>query len=90
MSLQELSLQIERLTKEANDKKRKLDEEVVDTQTTQVELDKIAEEFRSSHTERQDLIHQWELTIYQMQKRDKEIDALAAVRTQLHFSSLSC
>ena len=47
--------------------------------TLQIELDKTAEEFRRAHAERQDLIMQWENTIEQMQRRDAEMDLLAAV-----------
>lgn len=44
----------------------------------QIELDKTAEDFRRAHVERQELISQWENTIEQMQRRDKEMDLLAA------------
>lgn len=44
-----------------------------------VELDKTAEEFRKIHVERQDLLRQWENTIEQMQKRDRDMDQLALV-----------
>ena len=70
---------MERLTNECNDKRKKLDQEVVDTLTTQVELDKTAEEFRAAHKERQNLIEQWESTIQQMHRRDAEVDLLAGV-----------
>lgn len=46
-----------------------------------MELDKTAEEFRKIHAERQNLLEQWESTIEQMQKRDREMDQLAVVRT---------
>ena len=49
----------------------------------QIELDKTAEEFRRAHAERQDLILQWENTIEQMQRRDAEMDLLAAVSSFL-------
>jgi len=42
-------------------------------------LDKAAEEFRAAHAERQQLIKQWEHTIEQMQRRDREMDLLAHV-----------
>ena len=45
----------------------------------QIELDKTAEDFRKAHSERQELIMQWENTIEQMQRRDREMDLLAAV-----------
>lgn len=44
-----------------------------------IELDKTAEEFRKAHSERQELLRQWENTIEQMQKRDREMDRLAVV-----------
>lgn len=49
----------------------------------QIELDKTAEDFRKAHQERQELIKQWENTIEQMQRRDKEMDLLAAVRNPM-------
>ncbi|PAA67035.1 hypothetical protein BOX15_Mlig013471g1, partial [Macrostomum lignano] len=76
--IRELSLQLERLTDERNAKKVRLDNLVIETQTTQVELDKAAEQFRQAHQERQDLIRQWEGTIKRMETRDKEIELLAA------------
>lgn len=45
----------------------------------QIELDKTAEEFRKAHVDRQELLKQWESTIDQMQKRDREMDILAVV-----------
>ena len=54
---------------------------------SQIELDKTAEEFRNAHAERQELISQWEQTIDQMQRRDKEMDMLASVSITLHFQS---
>jgi len=49
-----------------------------------IELDKTAEEFRKAHHDRQGLIRQWEVTIEQMQRRDREMDQAALV------SHLSC
>ncbi|XP_027731703.1 coiled-coil domain-containing protein 39 isoform X3 [Vombatus ursinus] len=72
-----LILQIERLTVECNGKRRALDSELTETMSAQIELDKAAQDFRRVHSERQELIKQWESTIEQMQKRDKDIDACA-------------
>lgn len=55
-------------------KRRHLDNEMIETITAQIELDKTAECFRTAHQEREDLIDQWVLTIQQMQKRDEDID----------------
>ncbi len=70
---------MERLTEESNKKRKNLDHEMTETLTAQLELDKTAEEFRKAHNDRQDLIRQWEATIEQMQRRDKEMDVLANV-----------
>ena len=42
-------------------------------------MDKTAEEFRKAHIDRQGLIAQWEVTIEQMQRRDREMDQAATV-----------
>ncbi|XP_064639257.1 coiled-coil domain-containing protein 39-like [Lineus longissimus] len=75
--IKELSLRMEHLTEESQKKNHGLEHETTNTLTAQLELDKTAEEFRRAHAERQELIKQWEYTIEQMQKRDKEMDALA-------------
>ena len=79
VEFQELSLRMERLTDESKQKKHVLEHETTETLTAQIELDKTAEDFRKAHQERQNLIEQWEHTIEQMQRRDKEMDLLAAV-----------
>lgn len=65
---------------ESSSKKRKvLNNEVTETLTAQIEMDKTAEEFRSAHEEREVVIQQWEQIIDQMKRRDKEIDKCAGV-----------
>ncbi len=61
-------------------KKRLLDNEMIETTTAQIELDKTAEDFRRAHEEREGLINQWEKTIEQMKKRDEDMDKCANVR----------
>lgn len=78
-----LSLQIEKMTTEANQKRKLLDNELTETISAQVELDIVAETFRRAHLERQQLIRQWEGTIQQMQKRDQEIDNYALLLAQV-------
>ena len=80
---------MERLTDESAKKRRQLDHETTDTLTAQIELDKTAEDFRKAHQERQELIRQWENTIEQMQRRDKEMDLLAAVSTRNYHTYTS-
>ena len=76
-------MRIEHLTDDSAAKRKTLEHETTETLTSQIELDKTAEEFRRAHQERQELIRQWEQTIEQMQRRDREMDMLAAVS---HFS----
>ncbi|XP_070609779.1 coiled-coil domain-containing protein 39 isoform X2 [Erythrolamprus reginae] len=80
--LRKLSLQIEIMTVNSNNKRRILDNELTETLAAQIELDKTADDFRRVHQERQDLIRQWENTIEQMQKRDQEIDSCALLLAQ--------
>ncbi|XP_044111052.1 coiled-coil domain-containing protein 39 isoform X2 [Neovison vison] len=69
-----LTLQLERLTLECHQRRKVLDNELTETLSAQLELDKAAQDFRKIHNERQELIKQWENTIEQMQKRDRDID----------------
>ncbi|XP_048670183.1 coiled-coil domain-containing protein 39 isoform X1 [Marmota marmota marmota] len=79
-----LTLQLERLTLESNQRRKILDNELVETLSAQLELDKAAQDFRNIHNERQELIQQWENTIEQMQRRDQDIDdcALALMKVK--------
>lgn len=86
--IKELSLQLEKLTHELQQRKRKLDEEVMNTQISQIELEKTAEEFRKAHDQRQELIEQWEHTIEMMQRRDREMDQLATQLAQLKSETI--
>ncbi|XP_054242272.1 coiled-coil domain-containing protein 39 [Indicator indicator] len=78
-----LTLQVEKLTMQANQKRRALDNELTETITAQLELDKTAEDFHRVHQERQEVIRQWENAIQQMQKRDQQIDHCALLITEI-------
>ncbi|XP_064372716.1 coiled-coil domain-containing protein 39 isoform X3 [Dromaius novaehollandiae] len=78
-----LTLQVEKLTMQANQKRRALDNEFTETVTAQIELDKTAEDFRRVHQERQEVIRQWENAIEQMQRRDQQIDHCAMLVTEI-------
>ena len=60
-------------------KKKTLDNEMTETVTAQISLDKTAEAFRTAHRDRQEVIKQWEHTIEQMRKRDHDMDKCANV-----------
>uniref|UniRef100_A0A8B9TNX5 Coiled-coil domain-containing protein 39 n=1 Tax=Anas platyrhynchos TaxID=8839 RepID=A0A8B9TNX5_ANAPL len=78
-----LTLQVEKLTTQANQKRRALDNERTETITAQIELDKTAEDFRRVHQERQEVIRQWENAIQQMQKRDQQINHCALIKQEM-------
>ena len=71
--IKDITLQIEKLTTLVSEKKNELDNEVTETQSKQIELDKTAEEFRKLHKERQDLVRQWQDSIEAMRRRDEDI-----------------
>ncbi|XP_071950306.1 coiled-coil domain-containing protein 39-like [Antedon mediterranea] len=75
--VKELSLRMQKMTDDSMKKRKVLDHEMTQTLTAQLELDKTAEEFRKAHQDRTELIRQWEATIDQMQRRDREMDQLA-------------
>ncbi|NXP24146.1 CCD39 protein, partial [Scytalopus superciliaris] len=78
-----LTLQVEKLTTQANQKRRALDNELTETLTAQMELDRAAEDFRRVHQERQEVIRQWENAIQQMEKRDQQIDHCALLIAEI-------
>lgn len=69
----ELSLHVQKVSKEVAEKKRELDEEVTETQSAQLQLDKAAEDFKKLHHERQDLVTQWDEAATSMRRRDEAI-----------------
>eukprot|EP00981_Chlorochromonas_danica_P011488 scaffold4036_cov248-Ochromonas_danica.AAC.13 len=74
--IKDLMLKVEHSTKELFQWKTKLENEVMDTQAKQMELDRIANEFKTAHEERQGMVNRWQDTILEMKKRDMEINDL--------------
>jgi chromosome segregation ATPase len=74
--IKELSFQLEQLAKEALENKSKLESENMETLAKQMELDRIAVEFKTAHLERQELVTRWQETMTEMKKRDKEINEI--------------
>ena len=50
-----------------------MENETTETLTSQIELEKLATEFKTTHSERQALITQWEETIAKLKRRDEEL-----------------
>ena len=78
LKIKELALVIEDLTKLSVEKKAMLENEVTETRSSQTELDKLAERFKTRHDERRQLIQQWKYTIESMNKRDATISEVAS------------
>mmetsp|Transcript_40081 Transcript_40081/g.95053 ORF Transcript_40081/g.95053 Transcript_40081/m.95053 type:complete len:886 (+) Transcript_40081:189-2846(+) len=87
MKIKEMNLALEKLTKEVSSKESLLENEVTETQASQIELDKTAADFKAVHLERQTLVAQWEQSIETMKRRDEAIqgegDALVDKKDEL-------
>ncbi|XP_048844372.1 coiled-coil domain-containing protein 39 isoform X2 [Brienomyrus brachyistius] len=82
--IRELTVRMEKMTIEASQKRRALDNELTETITAQIGLDSTAENFRQAHAERQELIRQWESTIEQMRRRDREMEQYTLLLAQVN------
>ncbi|KAI9221363.1 hypothetical protein BC828DRAFT_381204 [Blastocladiella britannica] len=79
----ELALQLEKLVAEVDEKRATLNQTLTETQVSQMEVERIAGEFRMLHDERTALLAQWEQAVQTMRKRDMQIEA-----TQQHYEQL--
>ncbi|KAJ9515479.1 hypothetical protein QJQ45_016481 [Haematococcus lacustris] len=71
--VKELQLALDKMSRAVVAKKEELEGEVLETQAAQIQLDKAAEDFRKLHTERQELIRQWDDAMEAMRNRDNAI-----------------
>ena len=71
--VRDLVRELETLTGRLAAKRREVDADVTETNARQVELDKLAEDFRLLHGERQDLIRRWQESLEVIHARDEEI-----------------
>lgn len=87
VKIKELTLEAEKLAKTLQSKKYELENEATETHAKQIELDKAADEFKTLHKDRQQLVEQWQDTIEAMKRRDADIaragQEFAALRAQL-------
>ncbi|CAF4134162.1 unnamed protein product, partial [Rotaria sp. Silwood2] len=81
--IKELTAQLERDSEKSIKLKRAIEEGRIEYYGLQVELDKIADIFRRSYTQRQQLIKRWETILVQMQRKDYDIDRLAIELIQI-------
>ena len=76
VKIKEANLHIERLTAELLKRKGGLEAAINETTSRQVEVDRMAEEFRQLHVERQELVKNWQDTIDSMKRRDDDINEI--------------
>jgi len=75
--LKALVLKNENMARLVQQRKAALEAEVTETQAVQIELDKTAEEYRRQHEAKQNTLRQWDESEALMQRRDREIVAIA-------------
>merc|ERR1719269_36368 len=80
--INQLALQIEKLTKRDLEIQAQVEAEATETSSRQIELDRTAEEFRVLHAERQKLVQQWKETIEVAVRRDQDITKTATEYVQ--------
>ncbi|KAL9644004.1 hypothetical protein ABK040_005472 [Willaertia magna] len=71
--IKDLMLENERWARAVEEKRAELQREITETQSIQIELEKTAEDYKTKHIERQDVVNKWESTIQSMNKRDEMI-----------------
>ena len=78
VKIKELTLKLENMTKKSVETKVELDNEITETQSKKLEVDRLAKSFRAQHEERRILVQQWQETITAMKNRDIEINELSS------------
>jgi len=77
VKIKELILKLENLTKLSFAKRAEVDNEKTETQSKQLEVNRITNLFKQNHEERRQLIWQWQKTVEAMKDRDVEIDKVS-------------
>lgn len=73
VKIKELTVKIENLTKLAIEQKSNMENEVTETQSRKLELNRTAKLFKIQHQERGHLVQQWNETVQVMKNRYQEI-----------------
>jgi chromosome segregation ATPase len=81
----DLRIQQEKLSHAVVSKKEEVSVEVSETQASQIQLDKAADDFRQLHAERQDLIRQWDEAMEAMKHRDSAIAVASEMFSEKKF-----
>lgn len=74
--INDLTLQLEKATKELNLMKTQFDEEVLDVQSKVIEIERISQELNKSQLERKDLMNQLQDILQMIERRDVEINSI--------------
>lgn len=77
--MKELDLHVLKLTQEVVTKRAELETEVTETQAAQIQLDRVADDFRKLHEERRELVQKWDEAIEAMRRKDEAIRAATEV-----------
>ena len=77
VKIKELSLKLENLTKTSVLRCAEVENEKTETQSKQLEVDRIMKLFKVNHEERRQLIRQWQKSVEAMKDRDAEIDKVS-------------
>ncbi|XP_027004442.2 coiled-coil domain-containing protein 39-like isoform X1 [Tachysurus fulvidraco] len=82
--IRKLTLSMEKVNLESNQKRKALDNEVTDTIVAQVALEKTVEMVQKAHVETQELINQWVNSIEKMKQDDHDLQQCALLLTELY------
>ncbi len=77
VKIKDLILKLEHLTKLSVEKQAELENEKTETQSKQLEIDRVTKLFKANHDERRQLVDQWQKTVNAMKERDAEIEKLS-------------
>jgi chromosome segregation ATPase len=77
VKIKDLTLKLEHLTKLSAEKQAELENEKTETQSKQLEIDRVTKLFKANHEERRQLVEQWQKTVNAMKERDEEIDQVS-------------
>ena len=73
VKMKDLAIAIEKVSKDVSEAQYKLSDEVTETQSAQIQLDKTAEDFKRMHEERLELVRLWEEALETVKYRDTTI-----------------